>query len=490
MKQPTMKQLRAAPFILALLFVEAVPVYAWLLVYAAAEMNSLQATAAPFWLVCAILALFALSRRWFRQKHVAIYMFAVAVAGVIAFLALARFSPLMYGAAQYPLNSVSWLVALSHGNFDSDAFSGLVFLVAYLGWRGVAVGAPAPPYAVMARRIWITLGATILALFGALAAGSGRDSLTGTLILLLALEGVAGLSALALSRPASGLLRNDARMPGAESSARWQALSFIIAIAVVLLAVLIGGALDTQAVTVTWSVLGSVGFAVSQAVFWLGQGLVYLLELIFSPLASLFGIHKQQNQGQIVPPHGQTLPHKQQHLIVLPPFIHYLVLTVIILMAVALLLVILFAIARAIANARARSPEEVDEEREALDAQSLLAQQFRALLDRLRAPRPAPEHDDLQRGSARWLYRELMRAGARAGVTRQASETADEYAVRLAGALRVTTRDDAALPALAQAYDTARYGSLTDDPPATPQLAAQTQAALANIRALPNRPQA
>jgi hypothetical protein len=284
------------------------------------------------------------------------------------------------------------------------------------------------------------------------------------------------------------MLRNDARMPGAESSARWQALSFIIATAVVLLAVLVGGALDIQAVTVVWNALGSAVSAIGQAVYWLGQGLVYLLELIFSPFARLFGIHQQQNQGQILPPHGPTLPHKQQQITALPPFLHYLVLAVMVLIAVAVLLAILFAIARAIANARDRSPEEVDEERESLDAQSLLAQQFRALLDRLRAPRAAPERDDLQHGSARWLYRELMRAGARAGVGRRPSETADEYAARLAGALRSATRDDAGLPALAQAYDSARYGSSNEDPPATPQLATETQAALARIRALPNRP--
>lgn len=485
MKRLPPRALRGVSFTLTLLILEAVPVYAWLLVLAATQPSGLQMTAAPFWLVCMILALFALRQRWFGGASTLAYIASWTLIGAVAVLALARFSPLLYGSAQYPFDSASWLTALFDGAFDANSFVGLLFLTGYLGWRGAVVGGRTTYYSLVARRFWIALAATILALFGALAAQSSINSLAAELTLLLSLEGLVGLAALALGRPASDSMRHDARMPGAESSTRWLALSFIVAVAVVLLALVVGSLLDLREILSALSWLGPVGAAANAALYWLAQGFAYLLYLIFNPLVVwLAGLSKRQSPVQSQQPHPPTLPHKSTPLSQAVAAYEFLIVGVVIVLALVAVAVILFFIARAIANARAKASDEVDEEREALDARGLLRQQIRALLDGFRAPRPAAEHDDLQHDSARWLYREVMRAGARVHVERQPGETADEYATRLATLLRAGGFADAELLALTHAYDAARYGSAVEDPPAAPEMAAQARQALAHIQAL------
>ena len=117
----------------------------------------------------------------------------------------------------------------------------------------------------------------------------------------------------------------------------------------------------------------------------------------------------------------------------------------------------------------------MDEEREGLDAAGLLRRQARDLLAALRRRNAAAERDPLAPGSARWLYRETLRAGTAAGVARRAGETADEYSQRLAQTLhaRGAPSDESGLAALTQAYDDARYGERAE--PASPEVAAASR---------------
>jgi hypothetical protein len=488
LKLPSGRTLRGWSFALALICLEAVPAQAWLVVYAAAQLHNLQATAAPFWLVCVVIALFAVARRRLDHYGAAPRLGSWVFCAIVSIFALARFSPLMYGDPRYPLNSLAWFDALFSGRFSPSALIGLILLVAYLGWRGNAAGATYLQYSAVARRFWLALAATILAIFGSLASSLSYDVVSAELMLLLALLGIAGLTALALARPESGSLGNDVRMPGAEISVRWQVLSALLAIAIVALALFIGGSLNLGSLQQAFGWLGPVGHILNSLAYWLIQGLAYLLYLLWEPLLSLiFGNHKLPNQ-QVNTPHGVSAPNKSSPKI---PAVYgntaALVIVALVIVATGLLL---FVIARAIAIARDKSAsEEVDEERELLDAQSLIAQRARELLDRWRRRRSAPERDDLQHGGARWLYREVMRAGARAGFQRAPSETADEYAGRLAGALRAGELDDADLLALARAYDGARYGENGEgDPLATVELTTQGREALQRVRELAREP--
>src|SRR5262249_56301590 len=96
-----------------------------------------------------------------------------------------------------------------------------------------------------------------------------------------------------------------------------------------------------------------------------------------------------------------------------------------------------------------RPPEEFEEEREGLAAREVLGVQLRAVLARLRRSGSAsgPAEEALPRGSVRYLYRELLSSAARRGIQRQASETPDDYARRLATELGVEPPRSVATPA-------------------------------------------
>ncbi|HEX6123088.1 MAG TPA: DUF4129 domain-containing protein, partial [Ktedonobacterales bacterium] len=134
---------------------------------------------------------------------------------------------------------------------------------------------------------------------------------------------------------------------------------------------------------------------------------------------------------------------------------------VILLLVIGVIVVILLALGRLLARQWLQAADHVPgEEREALDGGALLRQQLRDLFGRRRAGAGGAPGAALARGGVRWLFREVLRAGAAAGVARRGDETADEYARRLAGLPGTPTApapDPADLSALAQAYDEARY---------------------------------
>lgn len=491
--QPQLARIISAwlPF-LAALALEAAPVQAWLVVYPSTLRDSGSAAAAPFWLVAGIMALFAYTR-WKASGLGAVALVgAWLLAAGIAFLALARFSPLLFGLSPEPLYSLDWLIAWWNGEVNSTAFAPLIALMLYLGWRGSVLGGSAPAFSQVSRRFGIGMGALTLAIFGSLATEPAlRGAVAATLLALLALEGFAGLAALAMARThAAAAERIGSRMPGAAYSTRWQLSALSIAFGIMVVVTLVGSLFNLAAGRALLAWLGPAGEAINQVTYWLTQGLAYLLYLISVAWLSLFVPTNLPNQKPHLPkpPPGGTHPNPT-HLV--PSQFGAAASIILIAAAVAVAIVLVFIMARIVVRSLSKPVEDevVEEEREDLDAAALLQRQARDWLDGLRSHRAAPEQDELRKGGVRWLYRQVMRAGARLGYERRASETADEYAARLSSTLverekAAPERIAAQLAGVTGAYDEARYGAVEDDPSATGEVADQARSLREYLEAL------
>ena len=493
MRLPPPKKARAALLFGALVAIEAAPVSAWLVVYAAAESGDIRLTAAPFWLIVGILDIFALARWRVKRLRPLLIGVALVACWVISLLALINLSPLAYVASSASPSSLWGQGALSSSE-SLDTIINFGLLTVYLGWRGIALGGGAPPFSRVTRRFSISMATLTLAIFGGLASAPGSAaSVVSALLALTLLEGLSGLTAMALSHPVAGSGRTDAIMPGVEYSFRWQVTALLIALAIVVSAALVGGALDMSPIRALFAWLQPVTSELDRFGSWLTQSLAYILFVLTVSWLSLLIPKNLMNP----PIHRPTPPVDNNHLhhqVVPPEFVAGISLIIGALTAIVVI-ALLYIAARLILKALSKPiVEELEEERERLDASSLLRQQAREFLDRWRHTGDrATARDELRHGSVRWLYRELLRAGARAGYERQPSETADEYASRLAEAL-VGAGPSPSEPggddvrALAHAYDDARYGSTDDDPPASRQVAEQSRRAAQLVGSLGAQP--
>lgn len=489
MRRLSPNALREALLTLSLLAIEVVPVQAWLIVYAAAQVGDISLTAAPLWLIAAITAAYALARRGLARFGTGALLGAWALLFVASILLMARFSPLIYGVSTYPYDSISWLNALYAGQFDDSALFVLCVLIAYLSWRGTAIGKRVSGFLQVSRRFWIGLGALGLAIFGSLAVPLAfRDQIQAALLALFAVDAFAGLTALALSRPLGGASRTDALLPGAEHSFRWHALSLIMSFAVVMCVMLVSGAMNLGAAHELLAWLGPVGAVLNGATEWITVAIAYVLYVPVAFLAKLFS--SSSNSSHVTAPKPPTSFQKHLPPSRVPAVYGEVAGVIVVVLAVVLVIVILFAIARAIASARDRGPAEtLDEERENLETQGLLGQQARALLDRWRTRVRRRDVDPLRPNGMRWRFREVLRAGANVGLERAPTETASEYVTRLSSALNSSQGShgsiEADLSALARAYEDARYGDRAEaDPIAPSAVATQERAVTQRLSAL------
>ena len=470
------------PFIAALAL-EAAPVQAWLIVYPATQPGDSPAAMAPFWLVAGILALFAFARRKAAPLGPAGLMGGWLVAAGVALVALARFSPLVFGGVAAPFYSLDWIAVWWSGNFDAAGFAPLVALTIFLGWRGIALGAPALTTAQVGRRFGIGLGALTLAIFGSLAIPPALlGQVSGALLALLALEGFAGLVALALARTQAGLGQGETRIPGAEYTARWQIAALGIACVIILTVSVIGGLLNITASRTLLGWLAPLGAALDFALYWITQAIAYALYLLSVAWLSLFVPKNLPNQQPHLPQPPklgkQGAPIPSQFGTFGPTAI-----VILVTVGVVVALILVYLLARMVVSYLNRpiEDEEIEEEREGLDAANLLRRQVRDWWSRRRRRAAVEERDPLRRGSMRWLYRSVMRAGSQAGYERREEESADEYATRLASLLGGSDDD---LRAITSAYDVARYGSADADPPAPGVAADLARSARARLEAL------
>ena len=468
------------PF-LALLALEAAPLQAWLIVYPSAEQGSSTQAAAPFLLVAASLALFALARRVMARLGAAAIMGAWILAACLSLIALLRFSPWMFGATREPIYSLDWFSALATGNFDPSPIAPLFALTLYMGWRGSVLGGPAPNVSRVSRRFSIGLGALILAIFGSLATQlTLKEQIDGALLALLALEGFAGMAALAMARTRADAGQTGTRMPGADYAGRWQVAAVGIAFVVMLVVTVIGALLNLRAAQALFVWVGPVGDAINTVLYWLTMLIAYMMYLIVALLSNVFPKNAPNQPIRLPkPPSLKGAPHAGR---LIPPGFQTAAPIILFALVVILVIGILIVASRMMARRLDKPVEDdIEEEREGLDAASLLRQQAADLLNGLRRRRPVRERDDLRRDGMRAFYRQIMRVGAELGYERQANETADEYAVRLGTAIGARDRELSVmaprqLRELAAAYDEARYGG--DDPDPVAPSAAEAQARL------------
>lgn len=457
-------RLSDAIFVGLLTLLEVLPIQAALLMYAAGATGSLEMTFGPLWVIVVALLAFALARWRLGRSNPILLTLVILVIGVVAVALFVALSPTAYGAIPGGLFSFDWLQQLQvDASEDTPQFNSLfaiVPFVVYLGWRGLALGASLPKIGPALRRYTVSLTVVMVACVGAMAAPeAAQPSLQGALLTLLALDVFAGLAAAALAR------RGDGRESGAEvasgaETTRWLLTAFGAAALVVALAFGLGLLLSLRLAHTLFVALGAVGSAVSAAMNWLAIAVANVLWFIFVNTLGRLLLHKA---SPYIPPQ-QPLPivpkQPAKHQVLTPPP-HELVMAATILVVVIVAALLLFALYLAIRKAlrltRVSADPEVDEEREALDARGLLRRQLGDLFARMRR-RPALDVDPLAPGSVRWLYREMLRAGAEAGVARRTGETADEYSQRLARFAQERGAGGIELSQLTRAYDDARYG--------------------------------
>ena len=475
-----------------LTLLETLPIQAALLTYTAANGIALDQTFGPFWLILATVLLFALLRWRLGSHHPAWVVSGTLLIGLLTAALFVALSPTAYGSTAGSIFSFNWLAQLgADATIDSARFNGLFAIapiVAYLGWRGLVLGGPLPKINTTLQRFMISLAVVMMACISGLAAPATlQGTLQGALLTLLALDAFAGLAAAALTR------RNGEREPGQadarSETTRWLLTAFGAAALVIVVAYLIGLALNFRLLSALVAALGPVGAVINTAVAWLVDGIAYIIWTIFYFLFSWV----PKAKGPLIPrvPRPTSLPkNKSFHpaTSIPEPFLIAAGLLVGLIVLVLLVVAINAAVRSLLRTLRAGAEPEVDEDRESLDARGLLRRQARDLLNALRR-RGGAERDPLTAGGARWLYREALRAGAAAGIARQPGETADEYSRRLDTTLREqgAANDDARLATLTRAYDDARYGAEDErQAKAAPDVVAASRWVTAALRKLQN----
>lgn len=454
--------------LLALL--ELIPVQALLLTYAGITQLSLADTFGPLWLIVAALLAFALIRWRLGELHPARIALVSLVVALIAAAGFVVLSPTAYGSITGGPFSPNWVNQLVlDATLDTQRFNGLFFIVPmviYLGWRGLTLGAPPPRIEPTLRRFTISLAVVMAACLGAATAPAPLQAgLTGALLGLLALDVFAGLAAAALARRGAG--REEGQVESGVEMARWLLTALAAAALVILVSFVIGLALNLNLFLFLLRALGPVGDVVNRALAWLVNGLAYLLWVAF---VKTIGAWLFQNSAfYIHAPKAPSVGSVQHHATLQPPPLGFLVAAGFLVGLIVLIILgfILYEGVRAILRSLKPAPNpELDEDRESLDARGLLRRQAQELLAGLRRGSSA-ERDPLTHGSARWLYREALRAGASAGIARRPGETADEYSRRLAQTMqeRGLSPDEPGLAALTATYDDARYGDNAAEAP-------------------------
>lgn len=478
---PSPERLSAAVFVALLALIEILPIQALLLMYAAVSEHSLAATFGPLWLIGATLGLFALAR-WRIGSLGAVWLtLAALLIGFAVFTLFLRLSPTAYGDVPGGLLSTNWLVqAQSDALLDTSRFNNLFSIapiVVYLGWRGLTLGGEPPRIEPTLRRFTLSLTVVMFACLGALIAPQALQSaLQSALLTLLALEVFAGLAAAALARRGGGRESAQTEGSGAETL-RWVLTAFGAAALVIVVAFTLGLALNFNLLHALLLSLGPVGAVLNNALAWLTNAVAYLLWVAF--VKTIGALFFGNVAFYITPPHSVSpvqsqTPHRP--VIVPPPESVVVTASVLVGLVIAGVIVaaLYMALRRLLRSFGATTEPEMDEEREALDARGLLRRQLRDWLARLRGGSSADEGDLLTPGGARWLYRELLRAGAAAGFARRPAETADEYSQRLASSVSGGA-GDMDLAALTQAYDDARYGER--EASVSPEVTAEAQRA-------------
>lgn len=391
-------------------------------------------------------------------------------------------SPSAYAGSANPVGDL--LADLGSATPRVFADAGLVAVALFIGWRGYVAGSELPSSGAVGRSFKLGLGVVLLAVACAALIHNGQQGpLLGALALILPVEVYVGLVAGALARIHRERLRNDVVAAGTEGS--WLGMALGLSGVLVCATLVLSLVINYGSVGALLSYLGPLGDAINAAVSAITTLIGLLLYLLLNPV--LQGLKGKGGQPSATPPQGvPTCPPgtpvakciHAQHTVP-PEWLHAAVVVAQVLVVLMVIAVALWLLRRLIAGRRLLAPPmgAVEEERESLDASSLLGAQLRALFAGLR--RPPAARDPLTPGTMRYLYRDVLRAAARAGVARAPAETPDEFAARAAwNALPANGAAPSAegdIATLSEAYDAARYAEREPGPEALPPLRAATR---------------
>jgi hypothetical protein len=487
------------------LALEAIVIGAWLQLGAAWIIGDAAQPLLASWVLFLVLLEAFWLARWLAAHHV-----PGKVAGLLIVLGWAISLALMWYLRVYASSSAlwqpGWLETLLHDlQTDSGqigAAIGLLFLSAFLWWRGLRLGRAHLEEDQIARSFKIGFAALILALLliGTVPAAT-RGTLAIRLGLALPLFLFVGLSALSLAKLAEIRRRRRERMRAqADPTRSWIVVLLTLSGALVLVTLLIEQLFSFQLWLLVLTFLQPVWDAIAMVLGWIALGIAFVAYWIVHPLVegvrALFGGGQQQSSQPPPGVHPPTLPQGGNTGGV--P-LEWVMAVRYALLALGLLLLLLLLWRSFRTFASWRHPKAGDEERESLGAMRAMRAQLRALLAALGARwKRAPALDEAESASditVRLLYRQLLRQARTRGIQRAPAETPQEFAQRLRPAL---ARSPAALPglpaseastsgdeqpsqpppadrdlvALTAAYEQARYG---EQEPASAQLIALTE---------------
>lgn len=410
----------------------------------------------------------------------------------LLYLLALRVSPAAYGNDGAGFLDVSWVGGQGAAALESpEAISNLIpllLLLAFLWWRGTVLASAMPSSASTAlRRFGISFGLLLLAGVGLGAVQPDvSDPYSAALTALTIAEVFCGLFSAALVH-LDTQRREQGNTAREDNDAQWIGTAFFVGLAVVVIALFASLVFNFQSFLALLGYLGPVGQAIGTALSWLVNAFVTVLGWLLSPLLAHFHYTWPRSAPLNKPPAfrcAKTLVHGNPvvkcggtQAISSSSWIIHLGVAVVVLGVLALIGLSLYI---AVRKVLARSPRSENggqaDERESLDGRALFAAQLHDLLSRF-GQRNAPEHDPLQRGTVRYMYRDVLRAAAGRDLHRAPAETPDEYARRLtktAPLVTVANGDTADLLTLSDAYNSARYADREPDAPARAALQDRT----------------
>jgi hypothetical protein len=379
------------------------------------------------------------------------------------------------------LHAFGWLVAFAVGTAPyllatiggktQDIFVILlgIALVTWFWRRGMSRAQAGFEYGALARSFkagfGVVLGILLLAILF-----PGLESLRVDLTLVLPLFFLSGLIMLSLAR--LGVIRASHRLQEnsqpADPTRSWLFALTLFGASLLALVVLIESVFSFASFELALSVLTPLWNALGTLVGWILYGIVFLLSPIFYLVSWLASLLKKRGSSSVQP---QTIkppkPPIQQVLNshTFPPE----VLTIGRWVFLALVLLVTLLVVRAGLRRwlTRKSEEGIEEERETLDARSLLGQHWHDWWQRRRKrDNSTVALEPLDPTSARARYREMLQAVAatKEDLARRPAETPTEYQARLNASIEEPSsvsekeKESQMLEELTGAYTRERYG--------------------------------
>ena len=470
--------------------VELLPVEAWLLVLAGYSGDPPDQAAAPLWYLGVIMAAaWALGSRLRGRADSRVWLVSLPCF-LCLYLVLIRISPAGFGDDGAHPFDFSWLgapVSPATSRTLPGALVMLLVLFAFLWWRATALATGSRASEDALRRFGIYMGVLMLAVLGLNAVHPDlRDPYSAAMTLIVIGEVICGLVSAALMRLESQRREHDTGMREG-NDAQWIGSAVLVALVVIVVALIVSLIFSFQSFLALLGYLGPIGAAIGMGLTWLenllADGLTRLMRLLTAPFsqsrAPAAPAPRLTFQCTTVKVNGKTQVRCGQ----MPNMptasnitrIEVLVFLAIILVVTAVIFYV--AIHHALNRQRELSEPDAADEREALDARGMFAEQMRGLLDRFRRHEDE-EPDPLQPGTVRYMYRQVLRSARSHNRERAPSETPDEYAKRLSSGVPFAAysngeTDD--LLALSEAYDGARYAGREPDAPTRAALQDRTR---------------